>query len=104
MAARKWRVRLGAVAELDLANILKWTADKFGAQQARVYRHTLWQAIGELESDPKQGGQRHATRSCQDYVRSMLPGTDDAVAIFYCIEHTKLRSSKSSESFTIRWN
>jgi hypothetical protein len=29
MAERKWSVRLGAVAELDFANIIKWIAKKF---------------------------------------------------------------------------
>jgi hypothetical protein len=32
---RKWRVRVGAVAELDFANILKWTTENFGARQSR---------------------------------------------------------------------
>ena len=48
MAGRKWRVRLGAAAELDFANILKWTTENFGARQSRLYRDTLVQAIGEL--------------------------------------------------------
>jgi toxin ParE1/3/4 len=30
MAKREWRVRLSATAELDLANILKWTTENFG--------------------------------------------------------------------------
>ena len=41
MAERRWRVRLGAAAEVDFANILKWTAENFGARQSRVYRDTL---------------------------------------------------------------
>ncbi|MBW7974074.1 type II toxin-antitoxin system RelE/ParE family toxin [Bradyrhizobium sp. BR 10289] len=52
MAERKWRVRLGAVAEVDFANILKWTAENFGARQSRIYRDTLVQAIGELTDGP----------------------------------------------------
>src|SRR6266702_6350909 len=48
MAERKRRVRLGAVAELDFANIVKWTTENFGARQSRVYQKTLVQAIGEL--------------------------------------------------------
>jgi hypothetical protein len=38
MIEQKWRVRLGAVAELDFANILKWTTENFGARQSRIYR------------------------------------------------------------------
>ena len=52
MAERKWRVRLGAAAELDFANILKWTTENFGARQSRRYRDTLVQAIGELADGP----------------------------------------------------
>jgi toxin ParE1/3/4 len=56
MAEHKWRVRLGAAAELDFANILKWTADNFGARQARVYRNAIVKAIGELADGPDVAG------------------------------------------------
>jgi toxin ParE1/3/4 len=52
MAERSWRVRLGAAAELDFANILKWTTENFGTRQSRIYRDTLVQAIGELVEGP----------------------------------------------------
>jgi toxin ParE1/3/4 len=52
MAERRWRVRLGAAAEVDFANILKWTTENFGAGQSRVYRDALVQAIGELADGP----------------------------------------------------
>jgi toxin ParE1/3/4 len=58
MARRQWRVRLGAVAELDFANILKWTNENFGPRQARIYRDTLMQAIGELANGPDVPGSR----------------------------------------------
>ena len=48
MGEQRWRIRLGAAAELDFANILKWTTENFGALQSRAYRDTLVQAIGEL--------------------------------------------------------
>jgi toxin ParE1/3/4 len=56
MAERGWRIRLGATAELDFANILKWTAENFGARQSRVYRDTLVRAIGELADGPDVAG------------------------------------------------
>jgi toxin ParE1/3/4 len=56
MVERKWRVRLGAAAELDFANILKWTTENFGAQQSRHYRNTLVRAIGELAQGPEVAG------------------------------------------------
>jgi toxin ParE1/3/4 len=58
MAERTWRVRLGAAAEVDFANILKWTAENFGARQSRVYRNTLVQAIGELADGPDAVGSK----------------------------------------------
>lgn len=58
MVMRQWRVRLGAVAELDIANILKWTTENFGSRQARIYRDTLMQAIGELANGPDVPGSR----------------------------------------------
>ena len=58
MAERRWRVRLGAAAEVDFANILKWTTENFGARRSRVYRDTLVQAIGELAEGPDVAGSR----------------------------------------------
>ena len=51
-----WRVRLGAAAEVDFANILRWTADTFGLMQAVTYRDTLVDAIAELASGPMASG------------------------------------------------
>ncbi len=58
MAEPTWRVRLGAAAELDFANILKWTAEKFGRGQVRVYRDTLLQTIAELAEGPDVVGSK----------------------------------------------
>ncbi len=58
MPARKWRVRLGAAAELDFANILKWTTENFGARQAEIYRDKLVQAFGELAEGPEVTGSK----------------------------------------------
>jgi toxin ParE1/3/4 len=58
MAERKWRVRLGATAELDFANIVKWTTENFGARQSRVYQKALVQTIGELAEGPDVAGSK----------------------------------------------
>ena len=58
MAERRWRVRLGAAAELDFANIVKWTTENFGARQSRVYQKALVQAIGELAEGPDVAGSK----------------------------------------------
>jgi toxin ParE1/3/4 len=56
MTKRRWRVRLGAQAELDFANILQWTATNFGARQTRLYRDVLMRAISELAKGPDVAG------------------------------------------------
>jgi len=56
MVERKWHIRLGAAAELDFANILKWTTENFGARQSRVYRDTIVKAICELADGPDVAG------------------------------------------------
>jgi toxin ParE1/3/4 len=58
MVERRWRVRLGAAAEIDFANIVKWTTENFGVRQSRVYRNTLVQAIGELANGPGVAGSK----------------------------------------------
>src|SRR5688572_13547039 len=58
MTERTWRVRLGETAELDFANILKWTAENFGVRQSRIYRDTLVQAVAELANGPDIAGSK----------------------------------------------
>ncbi|HLX99307.1 MAG TPA: type II toxin-antitoxin system RelE/ParE family toxin [Roseiarcus sp.] len=54
---RSWRVRLGAEAELDFANILRWIAENFGVRQSRAY-WGITQAIGELADGPDVPGSK----------------------------------------------
>ena len=56
MGEQRWRVRLGAAAELDFANILRWTTENFGTRQSRAYRDTLVKAITELSGGPGVAG------------------------------------------------
>jgi toxin ParE1/3/4 len=58
MTGRKWRVRLGATAELDFSQILQWTNEKFGARQTGLYRDTIVRAIRELATDPEVRGSK----------------------------------------------
>ena len=58
MSAQRWRVRLSAQAEHDLTTIVEWTAEKFGARQARTYRTTIVQSIRELGLGPDVAGAR----------------------------------------------
>lgn len=47
-----WKVRLAAAAEVDLQDILRWTVERFGAAQARVYTETLARALEALAGGP----------------------------------------------------
>src|SRR5690349_15296831 len=58
MTTRQWRIRLGATAETDFAQILAWTVENFGTQQASIYRDILVQAISELANGPNVPGAR----------------------------------------------
>lgn len=58
MAGPAWRVRLGAAAELDVANILRWTTGTFGVRQAHLYRDTLLLAVHALGDGPHPPGSR----------------------------------------------
>jgi plasmid stabilization system protein ParE len=69
MAGRRWRVRLGAAAEVDFANILKWTAENFGERQTGLYRDTLLGALGELANGPDVPAPGRGTRSCRACAR-----------------------------------
>ncbi|WP_454627259.1 type II toxin-antitoxin system RelE/ParE family toxin [Bradyrhizobium cenepequi] len=71
MAGQIWRVRLGTVAELDFANILKWTTENFGARRSRIYRDRLVQAVGELADGPNVAGPNVAGSKARDEI---MPG------------------------------
>ena len=56
--APRWRVRLTASAEADYRNILRWTSERFGTQQAWRYARTLGSALEELIVGPDVPGSR----------------------------------------------
>lgn len=58
MSPRRWRVRLSAQAENDLASIVEWTAENFGTRLASTYRTTIVQSIRELGLGPDVAGAR----------------------------------------------
>ena len=45
-------------ARADLRDILRWTSERFGEEQARIYADTLAKAIGELATGPDIAGAR----------------------------------------------
>lgn len=52
MKARTWTVRVTAAAETDFRNIVEWTAEHFGAAQARAYAATLSSSMSALVGGP----------------------------------------------------
>ena len=78
MVERRWRVRFGAAAELDFANIVKWTAENFGARPSRVCCDTLVQAINELTNGPDVAGSKARGTSCQVFACFTSRGAVDA--------------------------
>ena len=52
MVASIWHVRLGATAQEDYQDILQWTVDQFGQDQARIYADTLTIALEDLCAGP----------------------------------------------------
>ncbi len=48
-----WKIRLGRQAELDYADILRWTTKHFSKVQAQTYSETVSQAIEALTDDPE---------------------------------------------------
>jgi len=48
----QWTVRLAARAEQDLREVVSWTAEHFGEQQARAYAGILSAAIRALQGGP----------------------------------------------------
>jgi hypothetical protein len=103
MIARQCRVRLGAVAEVDFANILKWTTEKFGRDRPRSIAIPWCRPSASSRTAPICPDQKHATTSCSASARSMLPGTAGAGATSSYIAPSQVGSLKSAESCTIRW-
>ena len=54
--ARRWGIRLTAIAERDFQNILLWTQEHFGKKQAGIYAETLIRAINALTEGPSVAG------------------------------------------------
>jgi len=52
VAKEGWTVRLSAAAESDFRQILRWTVDRFGSAQGRIYAATLSTALKALCAGP----------------------------------------------------
>lgn len=50
--APRWTVRITESADSDIRGAIRWSADRFGPGQARVYAETLSLAIRELRAGP----------------------------------------------------
>ena len=69
IAARRQRpVRLAAAAEADIEGILRWTAERFGKRQTRIYAETLAAALEDLSEGLESSGARERS----DIARGLL--------------------------------
>lgn len=60
--------KLSLAAERDIVKIADYTIEKFGIQQARVYRRGLVSSFEELASDPKIG-RLHVSKTKKQLLR-----------------------------------
>jgi toxin ParE1/3/4 len=60
--APKWRVRLSAAAELDFANILRWTSENFGARKPKSIETRLFKRSANWPKVPKLRGSKDRGR------------------------------------------
>jgi toxin ParE1/3/4 len=51
-----WQVQLAALAKQDYRQILRWSAEKFGAAQAQHYANTLSATLQDLSAGPDIAG------------------------------------------------
>ena len=56
--SQNWTVRLGASAETDIEEILRWTLAQFGEAQTRIYAETISLALMSLAGGPNIIGSR----------------------------------------------
>ena len=103
MVGRKWRVRLGAAAELDFANILKWTTENLGARQSRLYRDTLVQTIGELADGPDVAGSKARDEIMRGLRTLHVARHGRRGRHFLLYRVAQEESSKSGASCTTEW-
>lgn len=52
MAVSDWHVRIAARAQEDYQDILQWTVEQFGLDQARIYAEALADAMEDLCAGP----------------------------------------------------
>jgi toxin ParE1/3/4 len=81
VAKRHWPIRLATAAEADIAEILRWTAEHFGQQQARIYADTLTGALEELSEGPEVPGARVRDDIAKGLLRCMSPGMAEKAGI-----------------------
>ena len=69
IAAKRYQpVRLAAAAEADIEEILRWTAERFGERQTRIYAKTLAAALKELS----EGFEASGARARSDIARGLF--------------------------------
>jgi toxin ParE1/3/4 len=53
---QSWKVRLTAMAKVDIRDIVNWTTERFGGAQAKTYSTTITSALRTLKAGPDAVG------------------------------------------------
>lgn len=53
-----WRIRLASAAQQDYSQIIEFTIDRFGEQQAALYETLMAEALIDIADDPQCAGSR----------------------------------------------
>ena len=103
------RLRLSALAQADIVNVLAWTAQRFGDQAQARYEQLLANALRDLGAEPLRLGTAarpelgHGVRSYHlRHSRKRLEVARPRHLIVYRI--AEARSSRSAVSCTTRWS
>jgi len=94
MAAIPRTAILGALAEQDFAGVITWTAENFGARQARAYARLFIETIDKIARDPLASPSRardeeigagfrtlHVARPGRHLVLYRLRGADEVLIV-----------------------
>jgi toxin ParE1/3/4 len=76
------RVLRSPRAKRDIIDVLKYTSDRWGKDQARAYRDLIREALRAISADPRRGKVRGSRPGILSY-HIKQPGRDARHVVFY---------------------
>ncbi|PRC95059.1 type II toxin-antitoxin system RelE/ParE family toxin [Solimicrobium silvestre] len=86
MADNHWAVRLSAAAESDIRQIVLWSRDHFGIDQANIYVNTITLAPKKLNAGPTIIGTKERSDIGTIYGHFILPEINAKAGILFYFE------------------